>query len=218
MALIVSCPYLKSAAAVGSKRCRLILNAIRTLRNRMRAPAKFTACEASLLCARRRSMTNGIALSFAQKGGLPMTRILACLATAAVAAVGTAVLMTPASTQPFNPSGSPGGYQYVPQQNYYQIRRREEERARERERDRDRDHYECKGSDARVTTTGNTRPTYGWALSSANSVWSRQTRVTYGEEWSDIHSAREERHRCFGAVIGKRCEVTAIPCRAASFH
>jgi hypothetical protein len=146
-----------------------------------------------------------------------MTRFFACFATAAVAAVGAAALMAPGYAQPYNP-GYPGGYQYQPGPSYYQSRRREEERERARERDRDRDRYECKGTEARITVTGHIRPTYGWALSSANTVWSAQARVSYGEEWAQVQQAREERHRCFGAVVGKRCEVTAIPCRAQSLR
>jgi hypothetical protein len=155
-----------------------------------------------------------------------MNRFLALFGTAAaVATVGAAALIAPSFAQPYAPgyqSGYQGGYQYVPQRNYYQSRERERERDRDRDRERERERegnrYECKAYEGRITTAGGTRPTYGWALSSANSMWSRQARATFGEEWSDVRMAREERHRCFPVVLGKRCEVTAIPCREPSLR
>jgi len=144
-----------------------------------------------------------------------MTRIFVCLAAAAVAAVGAAALTAPGSAQPYNPGYAPGyqpGYQYVPQRNYYQTRRREEERWRE-EHEHVTGRYECKGGEARITATGSSRPFRAWALSSAKSVWSRQAKAAFGEEWSDASMARDERHTCFPVTLGRRCEFSGIPCR-----
>jgi len=142
-----------------------------------------------------------------------MTRLFVCFATAAVVAVGTAALTVPGQAQPYNP-GYPGGYQGGPEytpRSYY--RQRERERERESERDRERGGLLCKGADARITSAGGSRPTVNWALSSARSVWSRQAKAAYGEEWADPGMATGEKHTCFPVTLGRRCEFSGIPCR-----
>jgi len=158
-----------------------------------------------------------------------MTRLFACFAAAAVVTVGAAALTAPGVAQPYNPGYNPGysgGYQGGPQyytpRSYYQTRRREEERARERDRERESEHsighFECKGGEARITATGGSRPFRSWALSSARSVWSRQAKAAFGEEWSDPKMGRDDRHTCFPVTLGRRCEFSAIPCREPSIR
>jgi hypothetical protein len=139
-----------------------------------------------------------------------MARLLICAATVAIAAIGAAGLVTSAPAQPYAPGYQPG---YQPGPSYYYQRERTREREREHARDDGR-RLECKND--RVVASGSTRPTYGWARSSAEAKWSTQVRVDFGEEWSDIRSARDYVPRCFPVALGKRCEIGATPCREPS--
>jgi hypothetical protein len=136
-----------------------------------------------------------------------MARLLICAATVAITAIGAAGLVTSAPAQPYAPGYQPG---YQPGPSYYYQR----ERARAREREHDDRRLECKND--KVIASGSTRPTYGWARSSAEAKWATQVRVDFGEEWSDIRSARDYVPRCFPVALGKRCEIGAVPCREPS--
>jgi hypothetical protein len=66
----------------------------------------------------------------------------------------------------------------------------------------------------RVSAEGGTRPTEGWARRSADSEWSKLAGATYGMEFSDLSSAKDLNYHCPVQSAGKKCTVTATPCRA----
>jgi len=66
-----------------------------------------------------------------------------------------------------------------------------------------------------LTASGNARPTEAWAKSLAVNMWRRQVQATYGEQYEDVANARDVNYRCSGTSLGKRCTITATPCRVA---
>lgn len=69
---------------------------------------------------------------------------------------------------------------------------------------------------ARVTVTGNQRPTEGLARGAAWKEWRSVVRAASGEAYMDDRYSVGERVRCHITGSGrflKRCEVSAVPCR-----
>jgi hypothetical protein len=64
-----------------------------------------------------------------------------------------------------------------------------------------------------ITASGNARPTQAWAKSLADNMWKKQVQATYGEQYEEIGNAKDVNYRCSGSSFGRRCTLTAVPCR-----
>ena len=65
-----------------------------------------------------------------------------------------------------------------------------------------------------VTAAGGARPTEGWAKAVTTNMWRRQVQAQYGEHYEDIKYAVEKNYICSPSLpFGRRCTLTAIPCR-----
>ncbi len=71
-----------------------------------------------------------------------------------------------------------------------------------------------------IAATGEARPIESWAMALAKKNWRAEVRARFGEEWTDLQSAKVDLAKCFEASVGglplKRCRVVATPCNPAS--